>query len=155
VARSLAIAAVLLSTLTVEAGAASSYNDPFLRTLDVAEQRWAKLEPRSYTYTVTMGSAFGTTVQYRVSVRNGTCSAKRRTRDLTHYSVWRHVDSCDGATMRDLFKRIREYAASPSVEVIGYFDGEYGAVDTILTIDNDMSDESAQIEVTKFKIKER
>jgi hypothetical protein len=155
VTRFLIIATVTLYATVLQAAVAPRSNEAILRSLDAAEQRWAKFAPRNYSYTVTFGTAFGSTSQYRVTVRDGGCSAKRRIKNLTRYSFWKAVESCEGVTMTHLFSKVRAYGNRPNVEVLGFFDDDFGAVMTILTIDDDLPDESAQIEVTRFRIYER
>jgi hypothetical protein len=97
--------------------------------LDAAEQLWSSVASRDHSYTlVTGGIPFGSTTTYRVTVREGDCSAKAQKRPRSN---WQRVD-CEGILISDVFAQLRrQIVACPTAKVQIRFHERFGYIEEL------------------------
>jgi hypothetical protein len=84
---------------------AAAMIDQLNAKLDAGEMAWNRAQLTTFSYTLIDGGAFGYSI-YKVTVRNGKCSAKSKLSPDTQHRGWRR-DTCDGHGIAELISEIR------------------------------------------------
>jgi hypothetical protein len=142
--------AILSALLPWSVGAADAPLSDLEAKLDAAEYLWSSVGSRDHSYTlVTGGVPFGSATTYRVTVREGDCSAKAQKRVRSN---WQRVD-CEGISMSDVFAELRrQIAACPTAKVEIEFHERFGYIEELFfDASTDVSDDWWSLGISRFR----
>ncbi len=114
-----------------------------------AAQQWSSTAPKSYSYTLKSGGAFGYTT-FQIRVVNGRCTAKSRfTWDRP--GPWR-VDTFTDRTIAELFAEFRRMLAFPMERIEWEADPTFGfPVKARFEPHTEETDTSSYFEISRFR----